>query len=114
MLHIKQLNSKKTRFLRFDKILVIQPIAEVYGEGSERQLCWEIETYLDSLPNDKQNLLSSTLKTFKDDKTNVIRKRNVRLAENIVGKDENIAYQHILLFHNVFSLSELYKVRFLL
>ena len=43
MLHMKQLNSKKTRFPRFDKILVIQPIAEVYGEGNERQLCWEIE-----------------------------------------------------------------------
>ena len=42
MLHMKQLNSKKTRFPRFDKILVIQPIAEVYGEGNERQLCLEI------------------------------------------------------------------------
>ena len=42
MLHIKQLNSKKTRFPRFDKILVIQPTAEVYGEGNERQLCKEI------------------------------------------------------------------------
>ena len=40
MLHTKQLNSKK---IRFDKILVIQPIAEVYGEGNERQLCWEID-----------------------------------------------------------------------
>ena len=39
MLHMKQLNSKKTRFPRFDKILVIQPIAEVYGGGNERQLC---------------------------------------------------------------------------
>ena len=39
MLHMKQLNSKKTRFPRFDKILVIQPIAEMYGEGNERQLC---------------------------------------------------------------------------
>ena len=36
---MKQLNSKKIRFPRFDKILVIQPIAEVYGEGNERQLC---------------------------------------------------------------------------
>ena len=42
MLHMKQLNSKKTRFPRFDKILVIQPIAEMYGESNERQLCWEI------------------------------------------------------------------------
>ena len=40
---MKQLNNNKTRFLRFDKILVIQPIAEVYGEGNERQLCYEIE-----------------------------------------------------------------------
>ena len=36
---MKQLNSKKTRFPWFDKSLVIQPIAEVYGEGNERQLC---------------------------------------------------------------------------
>ena len=43
MLHMKRLNSKKTRFPRLDKILVIQPIAEVYGEGNERQLCWEID-----------------------------------------------------------------------
>ena len=42
MLHMKQLNSKKTRFPRFDKILVIQPIAEVYGERNERQLWSEI------------------------------------------------------------------------
>ena len=42
---MKQLNSKKTRFPRFDKILVIQPIAEVYGEGNERQLCQEIENF---------------------------------------------------------------------
>ena len=45
MLHMKQLNSKKTRFPRFDKILVIQPIAEVYGEGNERQLCSEISVF---------------------------------------------------------------------
>ena len=42
MLHMKQLNSKKTRFPRFDKILFIQPIAEVDGEGNERQLRQEI------------------------------------------------------------------------
>ena len=36
---MKQLNSKNTNYLRFDKILVIQPITEVYGESSERQLC---------------------------------------------------------------------------
>ena len=41
MLHMKQLNRKKTRFSRFD-ILVIEPIAEVYDESNERQLCWEI------------------------------------------------------------------------
>ena len=40
MLHIKQLNSKKTSFPRFDKNLVIQPIADVYAEGNERQLCY--------------------------------------------------------------------------
>ena len=43
MLHMKQLNSNKTCFPRFDKILLIQPIAEVYGESKERQLCLEIE-----------------------------------------------------------------------
>ena len=42
MLHMKPLNSKKTRFPWFDKILVIQPIAEVYGEGNRWQLCLEI------------------------------------------------------------------------
>ena len=42
MLHVKQLNSKKTLFCRFGKILVIQPIAEVYGKGKEQQLCQEI------------------------------------------------------------------------
>ena len=39
MLHMKQLHSKKTRFPRFDKILVILPIAEMYGESNERLLC---------------------------------------------------------------------------
>ena len=40
MLHMKQLNSKKTHFPWFDKIpVIIQPIAEVYGESNERQLC---------------------------------------------------------------------------
>ena len=39
LLHMKQLNNKKTCFPMFDKILVIQPIAEVYGEGNEQQLC---------------------------------------------------------------------------
>ena len=40
---MKHLICNKTRFPRFDKILVIQPIAEVYGESNERQLCSEIE-----------------------------------------------------------------------
>ena len=39
MLHMERLHSNKTRFQQFDKILVIQPIAEVYVEGNERQLC---------------------------------------------------------------------------
>ena len=43
MLYMKQLNSNKTHFPRFDKILVIQPIAEVCGESKERQLCLEID-----------------------------------------------------------------------
>ena len=42
MLHMKQLNRKKTRFSRFDKILVIKPISEMYGKSNERQLCLEI------------------------------------------------------------------------
>ena len=45
---MKQLHSKKTRFPRFDKILVIQPIAEVYGDGNERQLCLEIAVSMES------------------------------------------------------------------
>ena len=32
---MKQLNSKKIRFPRLDKIIVIQSIAEVYGQGNE-------------------------------------------------------------------------------
>ena len=36
---MKQLNRKKTSFPRFDKILVIQSIAEVFGESNEQQLC---------------------------------------------------------------------------
>ena len=40
MLHMKQLNSKKTRFPWYEKILVIEPIEEVYGEDKERQLCF--------------------------------------------------------------------------
>ena len=42
MLLTKKLNSNKTRFPRFDKILVIQPVAEMYGESNERQLCSDI------------------------------------------------------------------------
>ena len=42
MLHMKQVNSKKTCFPRFDNILVIQPIAEMYGrvtnDNSARRL----------------------------------------------------------------------------
>ena len=37
---MKQLNSKKTSFPRFNKILVIHHMAEVYGESNERQLCY--------------------------------------------------------------------------
>ena len=40
MLQLKQLNSKTASFPRFDKILVIQSITEVYGESNERQLCY--------------------------------------------------------------------------
>ena len=32
---MKQLNSNKTSFPQFDKILLIQPIAEMYGESNE-------------------------------------------------------------------------------
>ena len=42
MLHITQLNSSKTCFPLFDKILVILTIAEVYGESNKWQLCLEI------------------------------------------------------------------------
>ena len=41
MLPMKQLNSNKTHFPRFDKILVIYAVAEMYGVSKERQLCSE-------------------------------------------------------------------------
>ena len=47
---MKQLNSNKTRFQRFDKILVIWPVAEVYGERNEQQLYSEIDRLLVSKP----------------------------------------------------------------
>ena len=47
---MKQFNSKKNHLPRFDKILVIQPIAEVYGESNELQLCSEIDHELESHP----------------------------------------------------------------
>ena len=50
-LHMKQLNSYKTLFPPFDKILVIQPIAKVYGESNERQLCYEIAHIYDQTPS---------------------------------------------------------------
>ena len=45
---MKQLHSKKTSFPRFEKILVIYPIAEVYCESNERQLCSEVAAGCDS------------------------------------------------------------------
>ena len=50
MLHMKLLNSKKTRIPRFDKTLVIRPIAEMYGASNERQLCSEIAYLCDDAP----------------------------------------------------------------
>ena len=51
---MKQLSSNKTRFPRFDKILIIYPVAEVYGESNEQQLCSEIavtrDYSVDSVP----------------------------------------------------------------
>ena len=38
---MKLLNGNKTRFPWFDKFIVIKPVAKVYGESNERQLCWE-------------------------------------------------------------------------
>ena len=51
---MKQLNSKKTRFPWFDKILVISPIAEVYCESNERQLCYEIAISIENLGHFKK------------------------------------------------------------
>ena len=40
MLHMKQFKEIENMFSRFDRILVIWPIAEMYGESNERQLCY--------------------------------------------------------------------------
>ena len=45
---IRTLKSNKSRLPRFDKILVIKPIAKVYGVGNERQLCSAIVTRVDT------------------------------------------------------------------
>ena len=52
-----------------------------------------------SLPNDNF-LYRSKLKAFADGKINVIEKLKFVLGreENIVGKEENESYQHLLLF----------------
>ena len=52
-----------------------------------------------SLPNDKSFDMYK-LKAFADDKINVTEKMRFVLVrvENIVGKGENAAYQHFLLF----------------
>ena len=67
-----------------------------------------------SLPNDKI-LDHSKLKAFADDEINVNEKLKFALGrvENIVGKGENAAYQHFLLFPQCFqklSLSGSLKV----
>ena len=45
------------------------------------------------------------MKTLADNKINVTENSKFVLGrvENIVGKGENAAYQHFLLFHNVFK-----------
>ena len=57
-----------------------------------------------SLPNDKI-LDWSKLKAFADDKVKVIQKLKFKLlrVENIVGKGENVGYQHFLLFPQCFQ-----------
>ena len=59
---------------------------------------------VNSLPNDKF-LDRSKLKSFADDKINMIEKLKFVLGrvENIVGKGENAVYQHFLLFPQCFQ-----------
>ena len=56
------------------------------------------------LPNDKI-LNQSKMKDFADEKVNATEKLNFVLGrvENIVGKGENAAYQHFLLFLQCFK-----------
>ena len=56
------------------------------------------------LPNDKF-LDWSIFKAFADDKINVNKKLKYRLGrvENILGKGENVGYQHFLLFTQCFQ-----------
>ena len=68
-----------------------------------------------SLPNDKIVHLS-LLKAFAGDKINLTEKLKFVLGkvENIVGKGENVGYQHFLLFPQCFqmaSFTESLKVR---
>ena len=64
-----------------------------------------------SLPNNKI-LDWSKLKTFADKKINVTEKLKFVLdrVKNIVGKGENVGYQHFLLFLQCFQKAILYRV----
>ena len=62
-----------------------------------------IKGVINSLPNDKI-LDWSKLKAFADDKFNIVKIMEIVVnnTENIVGKGENAAYQHFLLFQQCF------------
>ena len=63
-----------------------------------------VESFLNSLPNDK-NLDLSKLKAFADDilKVTQMAKFVLDKMESIVGKEENAGYQHFLLFPQCFQ-----------
>ena len=64
----------------------------------------EMGVLTNTLPNNKI-LGQSKLKAFADDKMNMAEKLKFVLGrvENIVGKGENVGYQHFLLFPQYFS-----------
>ena len=86
---MKQLNSKETRFSRFDKILVIQPIAEAYGEGNERQLCKEIawlHAQLESRYLYNQICTLAPIVTALSFYT-IVRNKDLHVISNVTGKN---------------------------
>ena len=59
--------------------------------------------YINSSPNDK-NVDLSKLKVFPDDNLNVVQRMKFVFdrVENILGRRENVGFQHLLLFPHCF------------